>query len=194
MRKFLLLTAVFVFGILTLWLPVPASAQVICTDCRGALRYPEDWTNAAYNNLVGDDSWLTAAQSDTYTMINLNGREITIDVNAAFEGVTIDLQIGLNVWFLNIGIDLGSLVVFPDDLIIQVIGTRTNGTTFEESYSVNANPDGGLPVGESSSSGGSSGGGDGGSGPPADPPPGDTGGGNCGTTQVDDGKKRTTCN
>jgi hypothetical protein len=77
MRKIILMT-------MGLFIVSTANAQllnIVCEDCRDFVGFPEDARNFAYNQVFGDNSWLSLDQGDIFQVTNMLGQTVTADLN-----------------------------------------------------------------------------------------------------------------
>ena len=101
--------------------------EVYCGECRDPLRYPADWANFAFNQLIGDGAWMTWDQADDFFIRNPRGDRVYVDVDLVMGGFNL-LGQRLPVWPRN---------------IVKITLALPNGTIVEYLRSIFLHP---LPV------------------------------------------------
>ena len=74
--------------------------EVLCPACRSPDQHPKDFGNHAYNQVLGQDGWMTLGQADKMLITNLNNRWAVVDVDI----VLIPLQTSIRFPFLSFDI------------------------------------------------------------------------------------------
>jgi hypothetical protein len=179
---------IVIFFALSVTYVAPANAQgsglnILCEACRDPERFPRDYRNFAYNQVFGPEGWMTYDQGDFFSVTNLRGDSVSIDMNLEL------LIIGIPLTELGLPFDLG----FPVGLQVQIILIFENGDQISYMMDPRATRNRALPVGRRGSRGGGGPGGGSGHGRPADPLPGSTPDRRCGITTVDGRGARRTC-
>lgn len=116
----------------------PAHAQgsyltIICDSCRNPTVFPRDYRNFAYNLVFSPAGGLTYGQADFFRIVNLRGQSVLVDMN-----------MGLEVFTLNLGIPIPLL--YPIGVQVQIILIYENGDQRTYMIDPRAHPNG-LPVG-----------------------------------------------
>ena len=101
--------------------------EIVCTECRDPVEYPDDFVNFAFNQVFGRDGWLTPEQADDFFVSNLDGHRVYIDIDFVF---------------LGIGIRGFRLPLWPANMV-QITLALPNGEVYETLRSVFLTP---LPV------------------------------------------------
>ena len=63
------------------------ATEIPCDDCRDPLQYPEDWANHAFNQVYGDDAYLTFDEADDFWLYNPRGDRVYVDVDFIMTGL-----------------------------------------------------------------------------------------------------------
>ena len=100
---------------------------VICTECRDPHRFPADWANHAFNQVFGEDGWMTQEQADDFFLVNLRGDRVYVDIDFVMTGINV-LGQKLPLWPTN---------------TVKITLALPNGTMLEFLRSVYQSP---LPV------------------------------------------------
>lgn len=148
-RSLMVLTAL-------LFATISANAQVFdgtpfyCTDCRSFNTGPgaSDAQNFALNQVWGPTGWMNLDQADAFNLADSFGNTLNADLNLQING----LEISINEYIR---------LMFPTEILIQIILRDENGNLVQSDTLDPNKLNFPLPVGDGTSTGGSSGSGSG---------------------------------
>jgi len=151
-RSLMVLTAL-------LFATISANAQVFdgtpfyCTDCRSfnTVAGAADAQNFALNQVWGPTGWMNLDQADAFNLADAFGNTLNADLNLQING----LEISINEYIR---------LMFPIEILIQIILRDENGNLLRSDTLDPNKLNFPLPVGDRTSTGGSGGSGSGGSG------------------------------
>lgn len=86
MRKLLLAALLFSPLAIDVCMAQAHAITVMCEDCRDPNVYPNDVVNFAFNQVYGDDAWLTFDLADDFFVTNLDNQRVYVDVDYVFLG------------------------------------------------------------------------------------------------------------